>query len=84
MEKKCPQCHSDTAIEGKIYNQIDYVNPPAYFRPNNLPLLVILKSNIPIQQNSFLACSSCGALWSKLDNQHLQQIMAAKGKIYDL
>ncbi|MFH1397692.1 MAG: hypothetical protein ABIH27_03995 [Candidatus Omnitrophota bacterium] len=74
---ECPQCHSKAGIEGKIYNQIDYVNPPAYFRPSSMPFYAIFKTNIQLQ-NSFCACSFCGFLWSKINNQELQQAVVSK------
>jgi len=72
MKGKCPHCHAEGVIEGKIYNQVDYVNPPAYFRPNNVPFFSILTSNVSLA-NSFSACSFCGHIWSKIDNQKLQR-----------
>lgn len=72
MNAKCPQCHSDAAMEGKIYNQIDYVNPPAYFRPNSVPFYAIFKTNVQLQ-NNFFACPFCGFVWSKINNQDLQR-----------
>lgn len=77
MKTVCPQCHSEAAIEGKVYNQIDYVNPPAYFRPNSLPFYAILTTNIKLQ-NSFFACPVCGFFWSKINNQDLQRSVVNK------
>ena len=68
----CPHCSGEVIVEGKIYNQIDYVNPPVYFRPINSPFYAILNSNIKFP-NSFFACSLCGFLWSKIDNKALKQ-----------
>lgn len=68
----CPQCNGEVIIEGKIYNQIDYFNPPAYFRPTNAPFYAILNSNIKFP-NDFFACSLCGFIWSKLDSKALKQ-----------
>jgi len=78
MNLTCPQCHREAIIEGKIYNQVDYVNPPAYFRPVNLPFYAIFGTNI-LLRNTFFACSFCGFVWSKLDNQELQRFISAKG-----
>lgn len=77
MMIECPHCHSKTGIEGKIYNQIDYINPPAYFRPSSLPFYAIFKTNIQLQ-NSFCACSVCGFVWSKINSQELQRSIASK------
>jgi len=77
MNINCPQCHGKEMVEGKIYNQIDYINPPAYFRPSSLSFFAIFNTNIQLQ-NSFFACSFCGFIWSKIDNQKLQQFIASK------
>jgi hypothetical protein len=67
----CPQCRGEVIVEGKIYNQIDYFNPPAYFRPVSASFRAILFSNIKFQ-NIFFACSLCGLIWSKLDDKALK------------
>jgi hypothetical protein len=77
MMIECPHCRSKAAVEGKIYNQIDYINPPAYFRPSSLPFYAIFNTNIQLL-NSFFACSVCGFVWSKINNQELQRTMANK------
>lgn len=61
----CPECKGEVIIEGKIYNQVDYINPPVYFRPTNSPFYAILNSNVKFK-NSFFVCSSCGFLWTKI------------------
>jgi len=53
------------------------VNPPAHFRPDNVPFYAILVSNVGLQ-NRFFACTFCGFLWSKVDGQKLQRFMAGK------
>jgi len=80
MGIKCPQCHNEATVIGKVYNQIDYVNPPAYFRPGNLPFYAIFFTNIQLE-NSFFACAFCGLIWSKIDNERLQSITADKGAV---
>ena len=72
MHKQCPQCHGVSTLEGKVYNQVDYVNPPAFFRPSNFPFYAIFSTNVEME-NSFWACSSCGFMWSKVDSQQLQR-----------
>ena len=69
----CPRCNGELIVEGKIYNQVDYMNPPAYFRPTDAPFYAILGSNIRLQ-NIFFACSLCGFMWSKIDEKLLQQL----------
>ena len=73
----CPQCHGEATVEGKIYNQIDYINPAAYFRPSSVPFYAILKTNVQLP-NIFFACSFCGFLWSKINSQELQLIISHK------
>ena len=80
MRGKCPHCHAEGVIVGKVYNQIDYVNPPTYFRPDNVSFLSILTSNIALP-NSFSACSFCGHIWAKIDNQKLQRFMTGEGAV---
>jgi hypothetical protein len=69
----CPHCNGEVIVEGKIYNQVDYFNPPAYFRPTNSPFYAILGSNIKLQ-NSFFACTLCGFVWSSIDKDALQKL----------
>ncbi|MGA2775834.1 MAG: hypothetical protein ABSE81_07240 [Candidatus Omnitrophota bacterium] len=80
MSAKCPQCKGEVSLAGKIYNQVDYVNPPAYFRPSNMPFYAIFKSNVQFQ-NNFYACSFCGLIWTMADNQELQQLCASTGAL---
>lgn len=77
MEQGCPKCHSAAVVEGKIYNQVDYINPPAHFRPNQTPFYAMLNANVSMK-NSFSACNSCGFLWSELDSQVLQRFTTHK------
>ncbi|MCK9615049.1 MAG: hypothetical protein M0R48_06060 [Candidatus Omnitrophica bacterium] len=67
MEIICPQCKSGSVVEGKIFNQADYIEPRACFRPNGLPFFASLVTNIWIK-NKFFACSVCGFIWAK-DNE---------------
>ena len=69
---RCPQCDSEVIMEGKIYNQVDYINPPAYFRPSNLKFYEMFKSNFRIH-NIFFVCSLCGFLWSRIDKRELER-----------
>lgn len=71
MSVNCPQCHNEVKLEGKVYNQVDYVNPAAFFRPSSLPFYAIFTTNIPLQ-NKFFACSFCGLIWAKIDSETLQ------------
>ena len=77
MNERCPQCHNESMVKGKIYNLIDFVNPPAYFRPSSVPFYAIFNTNIKMD-NNFFACSFCGVLWSKIDNQQLQQFISSR------
>jgi hypothetical protein len=78
MGVKCPQCHNEATIVGKVYNQVDYVNPPVYFRPSAQPFYAIFFNNIQME-NSFNACTFCGLIWSKIDTQRLQSLINNKG-----
>lgn len=83
MNAKCPQCQSEAVMSGKIYNQIDYINPPSYFKPDGFSVLAFFKTNVFLP-NHFLACTCCGTIWSKIDAQQLQRLMAGKGSVYEL
>ena len=76
MSTKCPNCQREAVIAGKVYNQIDYVNPPVYFKPANIPFYAIFSC---VQfENKFSACTFCGTVWSKLDNGQLQNFVFKK------
>jgi len=77
MSDRCPHCHAEGVIAGKIYNQIDYVNPPAHFRPDTVPFYALLFSNVALP-NRFFACTFCGFLWTKIDPEKLQRFMYGK------
>jgi len=77
MKVTCPQCHAQGVVVGKVYNQIDYMNPPAHFRPDDVPFYAIFVSNVGFR-NRFSACTFCGFLWTKIDAQKLQRFMAGK------
>ncbi len=83
MSIKCPHCHDSLVLEGKIYNQADYINPPAYFRPDKISLLKIFDSNIHLD-NKFFACACCGFMWAKIDNQKLQRFTSGHNSSYDV
>ncbi|MCM8787891.1 MAG: hypothetical protein NC935_07585 [Candidatus Omnitrophica bacterium] len=78
MDVKCPQCSSHQVVEGKIYNQIDYVAPRAYFRPGGLKPFSFLGVNVRLE-NRFFACINCGFLWSKIDIAQLIRILKESG-----
>ena len=79
MVKKCPQCQSEEGVDGIVYNQIDYVNPRAFFRPNGLSFLSALYSNIKME-NIFFTCLACGFIWSSIDPQLLQRFRGGRAK----
>lgn len=71
----CPQCKSGSIVEGKIFNQADYIAPRACFRPEGLPFFTSLVTNIWME-NKFFACSVCGFIWAKTDEKKLRKILA--------
>ncbi|MFH1692496.1 MAG: hypothetical protein ABIC68_08055 [Candidatus Omnitrophota bacterium] len=83
MSVKCPHCHDEAVLEGKIYNQPDYINPPAYFRPDKIAFFQIFNSNVHLG-NNFFACSCCGFIWSKIDSQKLQRFITSRTNSYDI
>ncbi len=76
MSAKCPQCQSEEGLEGSVYNLIDYINPPAYFRPR-AAFYAIFKNNVKFQ-NTFYACPSCGLVWTRVDSEKLKSIIFSK------
>ncbi|MFH1875825.1 MAG: hypothetical protein ABH865_02930 [Candidatus Omnitrophota bacterium] len=78
MTTKCPQCKSNQVIDGRIYNQPDYVAPRAYFRPNGLRAFALLGVNVRIE-NHFSSCVKCGFMWAKLDTEQLVRILRESG-----
>jgi len=75
MEIVCPQCKSGSIVEGKIFNQADYVEPKACFRPNGLPFFAFLGTNVWME-NKFFACSVCGAIWAQAPREKLKEILS--------
>ncbi|MDD5195830.1 MAG: hypothetical protein PHQ96_09200 [Candidatus Omnitrophica bacterium] len=78
MDVQCPLCHKGGIVEGKIFNQRDYVDPKAYFRPADLPFFAFIGTNVWME-NRFFACSFCGHVWSKIDTERLTQVVANSG-----
>ena len=77
MSMVCPDCKSEFIIEGMmVYNQIDYINPPAFFR-NKGSFYSFFKNNIRFE-NKFNACASCGFAWTKINVDKLQQLIPGK------
>ena len=72
METICPQCRSGSVLEGKIFNQADYIDPRACFRPNGLPFFASLVTNIWMK-NKFFACSVCGFIWANDDEKEVKE-----------
>ena len=78
MDERCPNCKSDKIVEGKIFNQPDYVAPRAYFRPAGLRAFALLGVNIRIE-NRFFACSGCGFMWAKLNSSQMIRVLTESG-----
>jgi hypothetical protein len=77
---KCPLCHKENILEGRIFNQPDYVNPKSYFRPDGFPFFACIGNNVWME-NHFFACLFCGFVWSTLNAEQLMRI-ATKYNIY--
>ncbi len=76
MAVKCPQCHNDSTILGKVYNVPDYINPPAIFRPSAQSFFAIF-NNVEFP-NEFTACMFCGFIWGRADPQRLQKFTSSR------
>ena len=77
MSVKCLQCEREAGIEGRIYNQLDYINPGAFFRPNGLSFINAFVSNVKMK-NNFFVCLSCGFTWSRIDPQLLKKFSGGR------
>lgn len=77
MSIKCPQCQLEKGVEGRIYNQIDYINPRAFFIPNGLSFLSAFYSSVKIE-NKFFTCLACGFIWSSVDPQLLLRFRGSR------
>jgi hypothetical protein len=75
---KCCKCNRERVAQGRIFNQIDYVAPAAYFRPEGLRPFAILDVNIRIK-NVFFSCVDCGFMWAELEPEKLRKIIVQKG-----
>jgi len=73
MSVSCPECQGNVIVDGRIYNQVDYINPPAYFMPNGYTYFSALKKTVPIV-NNFSVCSFCGFIWSKIRDKDLHNL----------
>tara|TARA_B100000315_G_scaffold174050_1_gene162500 strand:+ start:2470 stop:2712 length:243 start_codon:yes stop_codon:yes gene_type:complete len=62
---------------GRIFNQIDYIAPAAYFRPNGLRTFAILDTNVRIK-NIFYSCLDCGFVWGEIDPVKLKKVIIEK------
>ncbi|MFA5008504.1 MAG: hypothetical protein WC546_04725 [Candidatus Omnitrophota bacterium] len=81
MEIVCPQCKSGSIVEGKIFNQADYVEPRACFRPSGLPFFAFVGTNVWME-NKFFACSTCGTIWTMADQKKLREILLKTASRY--
>jgi hypothetical protein len=76
---RCPHCQNDGVVEGRIFNQTDYIAPRAFFRPNGFPFYAVFGTNV-LMDNKFFACPSCGYLWSNVDADKLKKVFANSRK----
>lgn len=74
---KCVQCGKERIAQGRIFNQIDYVAPAAYYRPLGLRPFALLDVNIRIK-NVFCACIDCGFMWAEVDADKLKTVISQK------
>jgi len=72
---KCPKCDSEKLIKGKVFNQVDYISPEAFFRPKELKPFSLFGIHARINKNDFLACTQCGHLWADVDPQKLVRVI---------
>jgi hypothetical protein len=75
---KCNSCNSEKIVQGRIFNQVDYISPAAYFRPSGLRAFALLDVNVRIK-NVFSACLDCGYMWAHVDQEKVKKIIELKG-----
>ena len=77
---KCPSCGSESVVRGRIFNQVDYVSPEAFFRPKELKRFSLFGINVRVKKNDFAACGECGLVWSMVDTGELKQVVSKNGR----
>lgn len=76
---KCVKCGSENTVEGRVFNQPDYVSPQAFFRPRELKPFALFGIHIRIKKNKFCSCIDCGCLWTRIDSGALKKVIKNKG-----
>jgi len=77
---KCPSCGSEKIVRGRIFNQVDYISPEAFFRPKELKRFLLFGINVRVKKNDFSACGECGLVWSILSTEKLINVVAKNGR----
>ena len=77
---KCVQCNSKKVLKGRIFNQVDYVSPEAFFRPKELKPFSLFGINIRVKKNDFSACAECGFVWATINIPELIEVVAKSGR----
>ncbi len=72
---KCERCNSEKVVKGKIFNQVDYVAPEAFFRPKELKPFTLFGIHVQVKKNDFSACTECGFVWATIDAGKLTKII---------
>jgi len=71
----CPKCNSEKTIKGKVFNQVDYVSPEAFFRPKELKHFALFGIHTRINKNDFSACIQCGHIWADVDSKKISDVV---------
>jgi len=77
---KCPRCGSEKIVRGRIFNQVDYISPEAFFRPKELKRFSLFGINVRVKKNDFSACGGCGLVWSAVSANELITVVAKNGR----
>jgi len=77
---KCPSCGSEKIVRGRIFNQVDYISPEAFFRPKELKRFSLFGINVRVKKNDFSACGECGLVWSVVSTDELTTVVAKNGR----
>ncbi len=73
---KCERCNSEKVVRGRIFNQVDYVSPKAFFRPRELRPFALFGIHVRVKKNDFFACTECGFVWTTIDAEKLTKLIA--------
>jgi hypothetical protein len=76
----CPSCGNSDLVRGSLIASDEDEKLNGRFYPDGLRFLAICRSVPDSSSQGFVACSSCGCLWSQVDAEKLRQLMREKAQ----